>query len=70
MVADHQGKPPTLVLVDNEYNLFLDPTSAKGTTVFTVHFQNVQMQSYFVKEKITASGLEVLLSGRAEGCDV
>jgi len=66
----HQRKPPTLALVDYEYNLFLDPTSARDTTVLMIQFKNVQMQSYFVEERMTASGLAILRSGKVEDHDM
>jgi len=65
--AFHREKPPILVYVNNEYILFLDPSSARDTAVFTIQFQNIQQQSYFVEERITTSRWEVLRSGRIEG---
>jgi len=62
--------PPTLALGDNEYNLFLDPASARDTAVFTIQFQNVQMQQYLVKERIASRGVEILCSGRIEAADL
>lgn len=58
------------MLNGNEYTLFLDPESAKGTAFFTIQFQNVEMQSYFIKQNIASSGLEILCSGRIKDLDM
>ena len=64
--AFHKGKPPILVWTNNQYILFLDPSSAMDNIVFTIRFQNIQQQSYFVEESITIDGWEILKSGKVE----
>jgi hypothetical protein len=61
---------PILTLVDDEYNLFLDPTSARAAVVLKVKFQNIQMQPYFVETRIALDGCKILHSGRIEGRDM